>query len=483
MRKLLPIIIAMIVLFAACAKPVQGPATAPPSQTLDTPTAVATFDFDAVTIEYDTGHSQDEVTITDPAILSELYQAYASIPVISPDPSVDGAYDRPMGFPRYIIQFLKDGSLAADWYIDGGGITAGSELGQGNRVIANGRVIYDRISDVFSSAQAPAAFTGPSRTFTLENPTDRQKLERLLSITLNDDGTALLATPPISDYALPKCAYTVENGELLIRAVIDNSADEEFYGVKNGDIIARFKVVDNNTLLFESSTVLLYADTGAQYVYDPASPAPDAPSYAITYSGAKGFIGPSGYVDAAVIFEITNTGDTNLRLLPSKYDLVYAVGNPIAINQLITAYPQVIAPGEKAYYYADYLIIGQEQVQVLMASLLYPVVSVTDAPAIRLDIPDASVYTGTLDALQMRGTVKNDTGQDVDNLCIAGVLFDGGNPLAVVSADLNKPLAAGDSLAFDGNELMQAGIYFGGPPVTYLDVPNYTLVAFAFPSQ
>ena len=65
MRKLLPIIIAMIVLFAACAKPAQGPASSPPSLTPDTPAAVTPFAFNALTIMYDTGHSQDDVTITD----------------------------------------------------------------------------------------------------------------------------------------------------------------------------------------------------------------------------------------------------------------------------------------------------------------------------------------------------------------------------------------------------------------------------------
>ena len=125
-------------------------------------------------------------------------------------------------------------------------------------------------ADDINSQQAPVetlvAPTGPSRTFNLENPTDQQRLERLLSVTLNEDGTAILATPPISNYAMPKCTYTVEDGELLILAAIDDTADEEFYGVKNGDIIARFNVVDNNTLMFESSTVLLYADNGAQYI-------------------------------------------------------------------------------------------------------------------------------------------------------------------------------------------------------------------------
>ncbi len=103
--------------------------------------------------------------------------------------------------------------------------------------------------------KSPAAVPG---TYSLENPTEQQKLERLLSVTLYDNGAALLRTPPISSYALPQCTYSVADGELLIHTAGEN-------GEQNGDVIARFTIVDN-ALVFQSATVPLFADSGARYV-------------------------------------------------------------------------------------------------------------------------------------------------------------------------------------------------------------------------
>lgn len=110
-----------------------------------------------------------------------------------------------------------------------------------------------------------------SGTYYLENPTEKQKLERLFSVTLYDDGTAMLATPPISSYILPQCAYTVKGDALIISAVIETKSEEEFYGVKDKDIIARFAITDEKTLVLQSAAVPVFADYQARYIYAPLS--------------------------------------------------------------------------------------------------------------------------------------------------------------------------------------------------------------------
>ena len=94
----------------------------------------------------------------------------------------------------------------------------------------------------------------PFRQYILENATDKQKAERMLSVTLYKDGTARLATPPISSYAMIGIYYyAFEDGELLI------------FGEKE-NVTARFTVLDDNTLVFVSAEVPLFADSGARYV-------------------------------------------------------------------------------------------------------------------------------------------------------------------------------------------------------------------------
>lgn len=108
-----------------------------------------------------------------------------------------------------------------------------------------------------------------SGTYYLENATEKQNIERLMSVTLNTDGSALLATPPISSYLMPKCTYEVEDNILRITAVIETNEEERFYGVKNNAVIARFVITEDQTLVFESSTVPIFADAQAQYIYKP----------------------------------------------------------------------------------------------------------------------------------------------------------------------------------------------------------------------
>ncbi len=106
----------------------------------------------------------------------------------------------------------------------------------------------------------------PEKIYTLENTTERQKLERMLFVNLYSDGTAWLKTPLISSYLLPKCTYSFVENELLIYASIQTEKSEGFFGVSDESIIARFEVIDENTIVFKSAKVPLFADEGARYV-------------------------------------------------------------------------------------------------------------------------------------------------------------------------------------------------------------------------
>lgn len=121
-----------------------------------------------------------------------------------------------------------------------------------------------------SSKSGPGLMLSKSpQTYYLENPTERDKFERMMYIQLFDDGSARIMQPPISSYILPPCTYSLDGSELLIHAVIKTELDEGFFGLKNNDVIAKFTVIDSKTLVFESATVPLFADTGARYIYDP----------------------------------------------------------------------------------------------------------------------------------------------------------------------------------------------------------------------
>ncbi len=107
--------------------------------------------------------------------------------------------------------------------------------------------------------------------FSLENPDSGQRVERMISFKLNGDGTAMFYHAIISSFALPPCTYAYEDGELVFRADLKPSLEQALYGVEDGVVVARFSVVDKNTLVFVDSELPpnapLYAVQGGRYVF------------------------------------------------------------------------------------------------------------------------------------------------------------------------------------------------------------------------
>ena len=96
------------------------------------------------------------------------------------------------------------------------------------------------------------------KQFQLENATEKTYMEKMESITLFKDGTALLSQPPISSSHIPRCRYSEKDGKLLIHYPDDV-------------IIATFVYIDENTIVLQSSARALFA--GICYVQVPNEPA------------------------------------------------------------------------------------------------------------------------------------------------------------------------------------------------------------------
>ena len=108
------------------------------------------------------------------------------------------------------------------------------------------------------------AVFGKGTVYVLENATDRDKLEKMMYVSLFEDGKARLSSPPISSLYLPDCKYSEKDGTIFI--LFDNSKGVEFFDMEDGQIIATFEVVDDNTIIFKGASVALFASPGARYV-------------------------------------------------------------------------------------------------------------------------------------------------------------------------------------------------------------------------
>lgn len=136
-------------------------------------------------------------------------------------------------------------------------------------------------------------------TYVLEDATERQRLERMLSVTLYRDGTARLQTPPISSYLLlDPYFYTFTDSELLIHYERD-------------DVIARF-ALDGDALVFREASVPLYADEGARYALPGRSAFSGTPRSWLDYH-------PGGHMpwDDSLELELPEFPGTVFRWTPS----------------------------------------------------------------------------------------------------------------------------------------------------------------------
>ena len=105
-----------------------------------------------------------------------------------------------------------------------------------------------------------------SKSFALDNATEQQRAERMVQFSLYENGT-MSFTPAISGgYIPPNCTYSVEGDEMVFRAIIKTEHEKSFFNLDNGDIVARFTIIDEDTLIFQYAGVALYAEPDGRYV-------------------------------------------------------------------------------------------------------------------------------------------------------------------------------------------------------------------------
>jgi len=94
----------------------------------------------------------------------------------------------------------------------------------------------------------------PWRQYILEGITDELQSLYTRSISLYDDGTAVISESPLSSFMLAGMYYyDFSDGELLITQ-------------GDGSVIARFGVIDDNAIEFKEAFIPLRAQSGARYV-------------------------------------------------------------------------------------------------------------------------------------------------------------------------------------------------------------------------
>lgn len=208
---------------------------------------------------------------------------------------------------------------------------------------------------------------------------------------------------------------------------------------------------------------------------EPSTEPKKSSTYEISYSHVKAYQDTIGTTWIQTIYEVTNTGSTDLYLSSGSFDLETQEGVLIASKSLVSVYPEVISPGEKAYYYEETILdnySGDGSDLVLLPRVYAKEARIenTRFPVTDIVISD-SVY-----GLKTLGRVENTSAEDESVVYVAIVFFDANDqPIGLDFTILMDGLAAGDKIGFES-------LAFGLPSDFTADsVARYE--AYAYPSR
>lgn len=151
-----------------------------------------------------------------------------------------------------------------------------------------------------------------------------------------------------------------------------------------------------------------------------------------------------------VVYEVTNTGNSNIYLSSGSYDIEDKEGNIVDTHTLVSEYPCVLAPGEKGHLFDCTLYDGSVDDEITVV----PHVSAEAAKVelTRLGVSGESLSIGMYDSLEMHGRVTNTTDSLQDYIYVAVCLYDKkGKCMGVLFDLITTELQPGDSIGFEAN--------------------------------
>ena len=178
--------------------------------------------------------------------------------------------------------------------------------------------------------------------------------------------------------------------------------------------------------------------TQTRPVNDPTA----SPLYDIGYTNVRLYeMGGSVWMQA--IAEISNTGEATLSLDNATFNLQNATGETVASKSNILAYPRMIAPGEKGYFYVETSLLD---VAADTALTLDPQVEISETGAVKQNftVTDTKISANNLGDLTVTGTMENKTEKSFDSVYTVTVLLDDQNtPIGVIPSSAPYSLTAG----------------------------------------
>ena len=155
-----------------------------------------------------------------------------------------------------------------------------------------------------------------------------------------------------------------------------------------------------------------------------------------------------GTTHMQVAFIIENTGNTNLYLESSSFDVETVDGELVTSVGYVEGYPQVLAPGEKGVYFKSF---SNERFDTTQQYKVVPYLSVKKATVklIRFEYSDIKIQEGSYGIyIDVLGRIHNNTSEDESMARVAMICYDKqGKVIDVIYS--YKDYAAGEKKGFE----------------------------------
>lgn len=172
-----------------------------------------------------------------------------------------------------------------------------------------------------------------------------------------------------------------------------------------------------------------------------------------------------------VIAAVQNTGDAPIYLQNCTFRITDTEGKPLASDTTVSAYPQIVAPGETGYYYTETYL--ETEVAEGLTLEFTPQVSVSAQQAVTYTVENPDLQDSRYGGMELRVTLSNSTAQDTRHYCVAVLLFDAEGKLLGQFYDVpSVKVPAG------GSAVLELSSYMLPDTVTKAEIADYRILAY-----
>lgn len=182
----------------------------------------------------------------------------------------------------------------------------------------------------------------------------------------------------------------------------------------------------------------------------------------------------SMYVWVASFTIVENTGNTNLFLAKGDFEISSKSGTILERTSVSSAYPIIIAPGEKGVYYCEFRFYHNEFTPESYDFVVSADLDIQKTHVNQIDLETSNITVASMyDTIYVRGNISNKTTQNIDNCYIVTFLYDESDKIIGVVPSTISEIPAGRNMNFEITDVMNFN------DVSMEEVKRYEVIALS----